>query len=734
MDLTGRTIANRYSFDIRLGEGTFARVYRVHDTRRNVDLAAKVLRQDIALEPTVLERFRREGDVLSRLQHPNIVRYYDLIEEEDTVFILMDYVPGETLQAKLYKAGRPFTVREVFDTLKPLTAALHFAHGEGVIHRDLKPGNILIHDSGNLLVTDFGIARLLNDSTFASTLGLAMGTPLYMAPEQITSGTITAATDVYALGVVLYQLLSGVVPFSGNHPSAQGSSMSERITYEHLHVPPTPLRAMQSGFPEAVDQVVIRCLAKDSSQRPATVREVYDDLAEALGAAPSDFTPLAKDTPIIPAPNHVRLPEVSQFIQNESRPLQAITMEAPAPQTLVAPPPIASPSVTPTGSQPVIPIQEATTPPRPRWHPPKPRGPRIAPFTILGVVLVMLSCLALAVYALSDSPQDEKTVEPNPTVNLDNPTVTPQPITDETPTTPTADSTIPTTTTNVLGGYIVYASSRYGNLDIFVTDVTANKLRQQLTIDDLNQTGPSWSPDGSQIAFYAYEDLAGNADIYLMDADGENVVNLTNSPDANDRYVSWSPDGKYLIFHSNRSGDLDGSRDYELYTLNVATQAVAQITLNNVDDLGPDWSPDGKLIAFHSYEAGKYRIFTINPDGTNRQQLSPDDIDNAYFPTWSPDGQTLAFHVNHTTHTQIFLMNADGSAVRPLMDDSVDDRFPDWSPDGSSVIFQREQPNEQNIEVYGLYYYTLETNTLTAIGTPLGDFLPDWGLVPNPFQ
>jgi serine/threonine protein kinase len=166
-DLTGSTISDRYRFDIRLGEGTFAQVYRVHDIRRNVDLAAKVLRADVAHEPTFLERFRREGEVLARLQHPNIVRYYDLVETDMAVFILMDYVPGETLQVRLYNISRPMTVREVFALLKPLTAALHFAHGEGVIHRDLKPANILLHENGNLLVSDFGIARLLDDATFA---------------------------------------------------------------------------------------------------------------------------------------------------------------------------------------------------------------------------------------------------------------------------------------------------------------------------------------------------------------------------------------------------------------------------------------------------------------------------------------------------------------------------------------------------------------------------------------
>ncbi|NDJ85381.1 MAG: serine/threonine protein kinase, partial [Chloroflexi bacterium] len=311
-DIIGQTIAERYQFVERLGEGTFAQVYRVHDTRRNVDLAAKVLRVDIAHEPTFLERFRREGDVLARLQHPHIVRYYDLIETDEATFILMDYIPGETLQSTLYKLGRPLLVREAFEFLKPLTAALHFAHGEGVIHRDLKPGNILINENGNLFVTDFGIARLLDDATFISSLGQALGTPLYMAPEQITNDEISPATDVYSLGIILYQMLTATVPFSGKHPSATGATTSERITYEHLYVPPPPLQMFSENLPQAVDEVVICCLAKKPFARPASVREVYDMLAEAIGAAPSDLSPLPARSG--DPPEEARLPEVSQFV------------------------------------------------------------------------------------------------------------------------------------------------------------------------------------------------------------------------------------------------------------------------------------------------------------------------------------------------------------------------------------------------------------------------------------
>ncbi len=745
-DLTGQTIAERYRFDICLGEGTFAKVYRVHDTRRNVDLAAKVLRVDNAQEPTFLERFRREGEVLARLQHPNIVRYYDLVESDETVFILMDYVPGETLQARLYKAGRPLNTREVFELLKPLTSALHFAHGEGVIHRDLKPGNIMVHENGNLLVTDFGIARLLDDATLSGTSSQALGTPLYMSPEQITSGDITPTADVYSLGVLIYQMLTGSVPFSGSHPAAQGSTKSERITYEHLHLPPTPLHAIEPNIPEAVDDVVIRCLAKNPTHRISNVLDVYDMIAEAIGADPSDLTPLPQSIDESP-PEALSLPEVSQFVRQAAPPDSAIAKTI----TSAHPPSIADGVDSPTlnknplraktlqaiqhSNEPAA--QIGSTPSAARTLPflrfqrqpvvrpflrrasQRYRGPKTATLIIIGVLLITLSCGALAIYALDpfNSANDDNDGSIQPTADSSVLPLTFAPtVTDVPPHTPDANLT------GISDQLIAYSSHRTGSLNIFITSLDGVSIRQQLTAnEDLHQTGPAWSPDGSFIAFYAYESITGNADVYLMDADGSNLVNLTNSLDTDDRYVTWSPDGTRLAFHSDRSGAVDGSRDYELYIYQFSDGSVTQVTFNSMDDLGPDWSPDGTHIAFHSYVNGAYRIFTIATDGSNRQQISPDSLDNAYFPTWSPDGRQLAFHVRQDDFTQVFLVDSDGQNLHPLMPLSVNDSFPDWSPDGTAIIFQREQNS-----VHGLYRYNIAEELLSPIGNPLGDFLPDW--------
>ncbi|MBN1202299.1 MAG: serine/threonine protein kinase [Anaerolineae bacterium] len=281
--LLGRTLGGRYRFDELLGEGTFARVFRVHDLHRRADLAAKVLRSDIAHEPALLERFRREAAVLERLQHPNIVRYYDIVEVEGVVFILTDHIPGQTLQTVLFnRHGQPVTPSDSLLYLTPLASALHYAHGEGVVHRDLKPANILLDESGQLYVTDFGIARILSEAS-TLTVDTTVGTPHYMSPEQILAGEVTPATDIYALGVMLYQMYTGQLPFQGMTDKAEGTTTAVRIVYEHLHVPPEPPRNLNPRLSSAVQDVVLRCLEKDLGQRYGSVSEMYDALNEAIG-------------------------------------------------------------------------------------------------------------------------------------------------------------------------------------------------------------------------------------------------------------------------------------------------------------------------------------------------------------------------------------------------------------------------------------------------------------------
>lgn len=765
-ELIGQTIASHYRFDAHMGEGTFARVYRVHDTRRSVDLAAKVLRPEIAHDPNLVKRFHRESQVLSRLQHPNIVRFYDLIEADGLVFILMDYIPGETLQTTLYNLGRPLTPYESLEFLKPLTAALNFAHNESVIHRDLKPANVLLHKNGTLYVTDFGIARWIDDPAMLSTLGLSMGTPLYMAPEQILDEGISAATDIYSLGVLLYQMLTGLVPFAGQHPAAQGTTASERITYEHLYISPAPMRKHEMRIPEAVDEVVLQCLAKKPSNRPQAARIVYEAMAEALGAPPLDTEALLVQVEAVAPPPDFRLPEISQFV------VAAPVEKAYDPDTddtepvirLSATPPPSEPTATKLAIDKVLPnpVNQEKTVASPRLgfdtyidspHPIntfnalnnptspslrqaiQPHTPNERTFTetskakrntgsinltlwgLVGAALVIFSCGALALYVLTPFGDWDSTSDGT---EEEFPSVTPMPITPETPTAvETVVTPPPIAPSNE--GKIAFASRRTGNLNIYTVNPDGSDIRAITRDIDLQETGPAWSPDGTKIAFYGYPGVSGNGDIYVMNANGTDIENLTNTPDDDDRYVTWSPDGTRLAFHSDRAGEVDGSRDYEIYIYSLVDGTIKQITFNDTLDLGPDWSPDGSLITFHRFESGKYRIYAIRPDGTGGRLLSPDTIRDAYFPVWSPDGSTIAFHVDEGSFFQIYLMDANGSNVRPLMEAIFDDRFPDWSPDGDSIVFQRDRQG-----VSGVYRYDFGNSEVVAITSELGDFLPDW--------
>ncbi len=292
--LIGQTLEGRYRFEELVGEGSFARVYRVYDLERRVYLAAKVLRSDIAQEPAFLERFKREAAVLARLQHPNIVRYYDIVESGAHVFILTDYIPGRTLQWALRQAEGPITPFDSLAYLQPLAAALHFAHRQGVVHRDLKPANILLDENNQLYVTDFGIARILTESS-TLTMDMTVGTPHYMSPEQIMAAEVTEAADVYALGVLLYQMYTGQLPFTGDSPGVSGTTTAVRIAYEHLHVEPTPPTQHNRRLSIAVQDVILRCLAKDPAQRYGSVSEVYEALTDAIGTPSVSLDPVALD-------------------------------------------------------------------------------------------------------------------------------------------------------------------------------------------------------------------------------------------------------------------------------------------------------------------------------------------------------------------------------------------------------------------------------------------------------
>ncbi len=424
-ELLGQTLGGRYQFEELLGEGTYAQVYRITDLHRRAALAAKVLRHDIAQDATFLERFRREAAVLSRLQHPNIVRYYGIVELDEIIFILMDYIPGTTLEVVLTELGEPIRPYSSLTYLTPLVSALHFAHREGIIHRDLKPANILLNENGALYVTDFGIARILTAASDL-TLGVAIGTPFYMAPEQITGDAVTAATDIYALGVILYRMYTGRLPFRGEHADSSGTSTAARITREHVYQAPQPPIELNRSLGLPVQEIVLRCLQKDPSRRYQSVIEVLDALTEAVGAAPIALIPpdTQPESGSDPQPANIKLPEWSQFmahveeeaIEDAPPPLNKIEHPVPLPPTephlersLQGASRPAARTIPALGRM----VQPESPPPAPVYHPPPvapPPPPRGTNWPLMGafggILLLAFVCCAAAVYLLTYSDND----------------------------------------------------------------------------------------------------------------------------------------------------------------------------------------------------------------------------------------------------------------------------------------------------------------------------------------
>ncbi|WP_373048005.1 serine/threonine-protein kinase [Vulgatibacter sp.] len=264
----------RLTVDRQLGAGAMGRVFAATDQLLGRRLAVKELADGVATDPTYRERFLREARVLARLSHANIVQVFDLLDEGSRFYLCMELVEGDSLETLLLERGR-LAVAEAAAIGQQIAAALAYAHGKGVIHRDLKPANVLVAAGGLVKVVDFGVARLV-DSRMTRT-GMVIGTPVYMAPEQIQGGVADERADLYALGVLLYELASGQPPFDGNFAAL--------LTRHLTEVPKRLVLEPADAAGEAYADLVAALLAKDPAERPASAQEVVGKLAPLAAAA-----------------------------------------------------------------------------------------------------------------------------------------------------------------------------------------------------------------------------------------------------------------------------------------------------------------------------------------------------------------------------------------------------------------------------------------------------------------
>ena len=278
MIVKGSIINDRYQIIKTLGEGGMANVYLAHDNILDRNVAVKVLRGDLANDEKFVRRFQREALSASSLSHPNIVEMYDVGEDDGQYYIVMEYVDGKTLKKVLKQRGH-LSITEVVDIMLQLTDGLAHAHDAYIIHRDIKPQNIMILSNGMIKITDFGVATALNSTQLTQTNSV-MGTVHYLPPEQANGKGSTVRSDIYSMGIMMYELLTGLVPYKGES--------AVEIALKHLREPLPSVRKVDPTIPQSIENVIIRATAKNPKNRYTDAREMHEDIKTALDDSRKD--------------------------------------------------------------------------------------------------------------------------------------------------------------------------------------------------------------------------------------------------------------------------------------------------------------------------------------------------------------------------------------------------------------------------------------------------------------
>jgi len=321
----------RYQIEKNLGNGGMAVVYRAHDLTLERVVAIKVLREDYSSDPAFRERFRQEATAAANLAHPNIVTVHDFGIDQGHLFIVMEYIPGTDLNTILQKRGR-FTVDEALPLIRQACAGIGYAHRAGLVHCDVKPHNFLITPDNRLKVTDFGIARALASINPQEKINVVWGSPQYFSPEQAAGNAPSPASDVYSLGVVMYYMLTGRLPFTA-------ASIPELVEM-HRSAPPPPPHQFNPAIPSTLEEIMLKVLSKEPSARYRT--------ADQLGRVLMTF-----DDQLSSQPANVQ----TASSQPASRPVPSRPISQPRPETL-------SPGATRQSPLPVGAHRQASTPTR----------------------------------------------------------------------------------------------------------------------------------------------------------------------------------------------------------------------------------------------------------------------------------------------------------------------------------------------------------------------------------
>ena len=682
-------------------------------------VAIKFLYPHLSDDERFRERFEREARAAARLSHPNIVRILDYGVDGGLYYMIQDLIVGDSLRERLtelHKTGATLRTDMVVTIVEQVGHALAYAHEHGYVHRDVKPGNILLTKDGQAYLTDFGVVKLAGSNGLTAA-GMIIGTPEYMAPEQSAGATdIGPAADQYSLAVVTYEMLVGRVPFQAPTPAA--------VMRMHLTDPPPPPSSSMPWFPHEIETVLMRALAKEPFDRYDSVNDFVVDLRSGIDRARQA------------AGGTISRPAVAAATMLDSAPAGA----TPAPSTggggantppgMLANTPPGMLAAGGNGSGAIVPGGTATG---------GSGGRNMVPILAVAALVLLAAVIALGGFVLlkdNGSSNDSKTptaavaggagtstagsiAAASPTAAASTSAVVAEPTPTAVPTPEASPSVVAIGSETAPPGEILailFSSHRGGvhDSEIYIMNPDGTDERK-FTSARGHSWGPRIAPDGSEFFFssvapgqHTIHDASGgsttgsgNHDVYVANIQGSTIdnmqpVNLTNITAG---FTSWdngwaySPDSKQIAFTSDRDGN------WEIYTMDTSGGNIKRLTENPAQDGWPWWTADGKHILFTSDRDGSWQIYIMNPDGSNVQELTHIAGRTNLYPAVSPDGKKVVFssQVTATNEGDIYIMNIDGSDLTRLTNTAALNNIPSFCPDSEHIVFESDRAGNTDI-------------------------------------
>lgn len=747
-DLIGKQLGGYEILD-RIDQGGMATVYRARQTSMNRTVALKILPRHFMRDDTYLRRFEREVEIIAQLEHRNIVPVYDYGEHDSQPFIAMRYMPAGSVN-DLIESG-PISMERALDIIQQVAPALDYAHTKNILHRDLKPSNILLDENGDAYLTDFGIARILGmegKGTTITTQGV-VGTPSYMSPEQAQGKSMDARSDIYSLGVMLFEMLTGRRPFENDTPYG--------IAVMQVTTPPPSPRVINPQLTAAIEQVVLKSLKKKPENRYNTAVELAQTFKLAVERPDSVHDTEPRNISTQPALDATQpsaaQPNIAQGQTVPSSPAQSPSVAAPQPQPM-PPPSSYQPAAYPhTGSGSMQRIPHNTS--RPMQPIRKQRSGNIWFSMLIGMVIGcgLLSVLVVAVLLtlddlFSDAADDPVASESRPAAELtgdaarqtlvpgaafnnfdedttpvfENATAIPSRTPTAEPTesmAPVGERPTPTTDPDLGIGseQIIYFANRDGDYDVFLYDFTTGE-ESRLTDTGTTISYPVPSPDGAFIAYQSEED--GDFEIYTLRLVDGVTRKLTNNT-VLDRLPAWSPDGQWIVYSSDTRDD----GNYDLFRVRADGSEREVIYSDGKRNSHARFSDDGRFMVFTSGEAGDattWEILRFELETGDIIQLTDNSVRDSS-PSFSPDGSQIVYITDGEAGAAIALMMADGSAQTTIYDGPGFEWGGYFSPDSTLIIFNEDEPDRSYIRLM-----RADGSAVRTINIEDG-FYPSW--VPN---